>query len=85
MIIMGKCKELVGELVDYVDGELDPELCKRLEAHLASCDNCRLMVDTLKKTVQLCREGTCEDLPEDLQAKLNGVLARSWKKKFGHL
>lgn len=82
---MSKCKALIAELADYIDGELDPELCKQLEKHMAACDNCRLMVDTLRKTIQLCREGTCVDLPEDVQEKLNRALAKSWQKKFGHL
>jgi predicted anti-sigma-YlaC factor YlaD len=84
MNIMGKCEDLIGELSDYLDGELEPELCKKLEKHLSGCGNCRLMVDTMKKTVQLCRDGSCEDLPEDLQQKLNQALAKKWKKKFGH-
>lgn len=82
---MGKCDDLIGELSDYIDGELEPELCKKLEAHLSNCGNCRLMVDTLRKTVQLCRDGTCEDLPEELKEKLDQALAANWKKKFGHL
>ncbi len=82
---MANCDDLIGELSDYIDGELDSELCKKLEKHLAACDNCRLMVDTMKMTVQLCREGIYEDLPEDVQLKLNQVLAANWKKKFGHL
>ena len=82
---MANCEDLIGELSDYIDGALEPELCKKLEKHLSACNNCRLMVDSLKKTVQLCRDGSCEDLPEELQEKLNQALTENWKKKFGHL
>lgn len=80
---MGKCEDMIGELSDYIDGELEAELCEKLEQHLSSCKDCRLMVDTMKRTVQLCQDGTCEDLPEDLQQKLNQALTRRWKDKFG--
>ena len=82
---MGKCEDMIGGLSDYIDGELDPELCKKLEQHLSSCENCRLMVDTMRRTVQLCQDGSCEDLPDDLKDKLDQVLLEKWKKKFGHL
>ena len=81
---MGKCKDMISGLSDYIDGELDPELCKKLEQHLASCENCRLVVDTMRRTVQLCRDGTCEDLPAELNEKLNEAILKKWKKKFGH-
>lgn len=49
------CHELLGQLSDYVDGALDPELCRALEAHMAGCDNCRTVVDTLSETIHLYR------------------------------
>ena len=36
-----ECKEHLGCLSDYVDGELDPELCAELERHMADCGDCR--------------------------------------------
>ena len=82
---MGHCDDLIQNLSDYIDGELEPELCSELEKHLAGCKNCRLMVDSLKMTVKLCKDGRCEDLPPGLNAKLSQKLAERWKKNFGHL
>jgi anti-sigma factor RsiW len=82
---MSRCDDLIGNLSDYIDGELEPELCRELEAHLAGCRNCRLMVDTLKMTVKLCRDGAEVELPQSLQDKINDKLAERWKKQFGHL
>ena len=77
-----KCNEYIGELNDYLDGELSPELCEEIEKHLGECRNCRIMVDTLKKTVSLCREGEQENLPNTLNDKLKQLLKEKWKKKF---
>ncbi len=82
---MSRCDDLIGNLSDYIDGELDPELCRELESHLAGCQNCRLMVDNLKMTVKLCRDGAEVELPQSLQDKINAKLAERWKKQFGHL
>jgi len=69
------CKSLLGALSDYVDGTAQEELCRELERHLANCDNCRIVVDTLKKTVYLYQSNTDTDLPvavrERLFARLN--------------
>jgi len=68
------CQELLGELSDYVDGELEAALCAELEAHLAGCPDCRVMVDTLRKTIVLYRRQARADLPSDVQERLYKVL-----------
>jgi len=55
-----KCKTLLGTLSDYVDGELSEELCRDLESHLEECEDCRIVVDTLRKTVSLYRQSAAE-------------------------
>ncbi len=81
---MGKsCRDYIGGLNDYLDGHLEPELCAEIEKHIGECENCRLMVDTLRQTVTLCREGKPEKLPEALETKLSDLLKARWDKKFG--
>ena len=50
------CKEMLGSLSDYIDGDLEAQLCAEIEQHMAGCGNCRVVVDTLSKTVSLYRE-----------------------------
>jgi anti-sigma factor RsiW len=47
------CRELLATLSDYVDGALGETLCQEIEAHIAGCNNCRIVVDTLRKTISL--------------------------------
>ena len=49
------CQTLLCLLSDYVDGELSEELCRQIEMHTAECDNCRVVIDTLRKTISLYR------------------------------
>lgn len=65
------CHDLLSSLGDYVDGALSPELCLELERHLKTCQRCRVVVDTLRKTIDLYHE-TTEDtpLPSDVRQRL---------------
>jgi len=64
------CKSLLGSLSEYVDGTAQDDLCRELERHLAECDNCRIVVDTLKKTVYLYQANADTDLPVDVRERL---------------
>jgi anti-sigma factor RsiW len=68
------CRDHLGELSDYLDGSLEPELCAEIERHLAECGNCRVVVDTLRKTVMLYRTYGHEDVPDGTKARLVAVL-----------
>jgi anti-sigma factor RsiW len=67
-----RCRALVAQLNDYLDGELPPDLCAELDAHLAGCPDCRVVLDTLGKTVQIVRtlDLTPPELPADVEARL---------------
>ncbi len=67
------CKELIGFLMDYVDGELPPHEQHRFDQHLGLCHECTDYVMSYRETVRLgkiiCQPGKDElprDLPEDL-------------------
>jgi anti-sigma factor (TIGR02949 family) len=65
------CRQLLGSLSEYVDGELDDELCSVLEQHLEGCEDCRIVVDTLRKTVYLYHESTQDEtIPTDIRTRL---------------
>jgi anti-sigma factor (TIGR02949 family) len=66
-----KCDHLIATISEYVDGSLSPQLCAELEKHLRECENCTVVVDTLRKTislVQTCAEDDC--LPGEVRARL---------------
>ena len=61
-------------ICDYIDGELEAAMCAELEAHLAECPDCRVMVDTLRKTITLYRSQAPAELPSDVERRLYKVL-----------
>lgn len=67
----GDCRHLLGSLSDYVDGALGDSLCAELDRHLAECENCRIVVDTLRKTVYLYHVTAApEPVPDEVKERL---------------
>ena len=67
----GDCRHLLESLSDYVDGVLGASLCAELDRHLAECENCRIVVDTLRKTVYLYHATSTPDpVPDDVKERL---------------
>lgn len=66
----GECRQLLKDLSDYVDGDLDETFCLEIERHMDECDNCRVVVDTLRKTVLLYHQLPVEPMPTSVEARL---------------
>lgn len=71
MNIDKNCKHLFDSLSEYVDGTLRQAFCDEIERHLADCENCRIVIDTLKKTIYLYHETAGEStIPADVRTRL---------------
>ena len=65
------CETLLGSLSEYIDGELSPELCREIEKHLAGCDNCRVVLNTTKRTIDLVQSpAETVPVPDDVRERL---------------
>lgn len=64
------CAHLLDDLSDFLDGKASEEICAEIERHLSNCGNCRVMVDTLRKTILLYRELPQPELPPDARQRL---------------
>ena len=75
------CGELLAMINDYVDGAIDPAVCKELEGHLATCNPCRVVVDNVRKTIQLYRRDQPCELPVQFREHLHTLLRKQWKAR----
>lgn len=73
----GTCHHLLEELGEYLDGEAAAATCAEIERHLAECENCRAVVDTLRKTITLYRELPPPALSDAARARLYKTLSLS--------
>jgi len=64
------CAELVSQLSDYIDGSLDSESRAALEAHLAECDKCHIVLDTTQCTILLYRVASSQGLASERREAL---------------
>lgn len=72
------CHDFLASLSEYVDGDLDPTVCAELERHMCECQRCRIVVNTMKKTVELYQDLDEEPcLPDGVRTRLLARLALS--------
>ena len=76
------CKKVILELTSYLDGALDASVRIDLEQHLARCTDCRLVVDTTRKTIQIFCNSEPVPLPRRCPRTPAHGLARTLSPKF---
>jgi len=65
-----ECSHLLGDLTKYLDGEASAAVCAEIEKHLADCVNCRVVINTLRKTVELYHAQPKPSLKDEARARL---------------
>jgi anti-sigma factor RsiW len=51
--VMALCKDVVENIMEYVDAELDDKTLEELEKHLHECPECQAFVRTYKRMLEL--------------------------------
>ncbi len=75
-----KCEELLAMLNEYVDGVIDPSVCREFKQYMAGCNPCKVVVDNIRKTVTLYKAGQPCELPLAFQKRLHAVLRKRWQE-----
>jgi len=75
-----RCRQVIDKISEYIDGELDPELVRELERDLQHCEDCRVVVDTTRKTVEVFCHTEPAPLPNDVRERLNQMFRHSFRK-----
>lgn len=75
-----KCEDLLNVLNEYVDGTVDPAICTEFEKHMAGCNPCQVVVDNIRKTITLYKDGKPCDLPLEFRERLHEALRARWKE-----
>ena len=76
-----ECKDLVQYLSDYIDNNLDEALTQEAQEHLATCENCRVVLDTTQQTIFLYREQGKRVIPAARRKRLFTQLQASFLNK----
>jgi anti-sigma factor RsiW len=68
------CKSVIRELSTYIDGELELDIRQELEVHLEHCEDCHMVVDQTRKSIQILCGSEPIPLPQDLHSRLHAAL-----------
>ncbi|HML94347.1 MAG TPA: zf-HC2 domain-containing protein [Thermodesulfobacteriota bacterium] len=50
---MAICRDVVENIMDYIDNELDLKTLRELEKHMGECPECKAFVDTYARMLDL--------------------------------
>lgn len=74
------CKESIAMMLEYLDGELQVDLRRRLEEHLGGCTPCEDFLASYRATPGICRKALAAKMPEAVALKLTEFLRTEMKK-----
>jgi anti-sigma factor RsiW len=76
-----RCSEVLGDLSEYLDGSLAPDVVAHIEDHLRGCDLCERFGGEMAATVRALRQKLSEPDPlpaeaeERLRKRLDSAMA----------
>jgi anti-sigma factor RsiW len=66
-----ECHHLLGSLSEYIDGTLEETLCREIKKHMGQCERCRIVVDSMNKTIYLYQSlDAGQSVPNDVRQRL---------------
>ena len=68
------CRDVIGLLLDYLEGALDPDTVAAFERHLQDCAPCRAYLKTYDRSRRLVGEVSRVEMPEELKDRLRELL-----------
>lgn len=65
-----ECLWMFKKLSEYIDNELDAITCKDIERHAKECIRCQTCLETLKRSIELCKKMEHDPVPETFSRRL---------------
>jgi RNA polymerase sigma-70 factor (ECF subfamily) len=72
-----RCKRLFALLSDYIDQQIDPSFCGRVETHLGDCSPCKAYLASLEETTRRCQRHCTEEVKAKVRAQVRDLLRES--------
>lgn len=75
-IIEISCYHVWREISNYIEGEIDPELRRRMEEHFKGCEHCAAVLDGTRNVLRLVGDGRTFELPNGFSDRLKKRLEK---------
>lgn len=72
-----QCPDVLNSFSRHIEGDMKPQMCAELEAHLAGCPRCQGMCDSLRRTLSLCARAPGPAVPPTTQVMVRTALQRA--------
>jgi RNA polymerase sigma-70 factor (ECF subfamily) len=69
-----RCPDVLMLFSRHLEGEIAPEACAEMEAHLEQCGHCRNACESLKQTLALCRAVQPPEVPASLRESVRNAI-----------
>jgi hypothetical protein len=69
-VIEISCVEVWREISNYIEGDLDPEVRARMEAHFKVCAHCTAVLDGTRNVIKLVADGVEYKMPDGFSQRL---------------
>ena len=68
------CPDVLVLFSRHLDGDIAPEVCREMEAHLARCRPCRGACESLRRTLALCRDTPAPEVPASVRQSVRDAI-----------
>ncbi|MCX7664543.1 MAG: hypothetical protein N2112_03245 [Gemmataceae bacterium] len=75
-------EELLQALNHVIDDETAMALYEEFAQEFDECNPCHLVVDNIRKTIQLFKAGQPYQMPDKFYQQFRMILTQKWKEKF---
>ena len=70
------CLRLFAQLSEYLDNELDEINCDSIERHIDTCVPCQVCLQTLKRTIEICKQTRPRPVPAEFSQRLKNLIGQ---------
>lgn len=75
------CESFISYLSDYIDNNLTEELSAEAQEHLATCNNCSVVLDSTQKMILMYRDHGKQVIPASRRQNLYDQIEAAFAKK----
>lgn len=71
----GRCRDVLLLFSRHLEGEIAPQVCAEMEAHLEQCMPCRGACESLKRSLSLCRSIEAPAVPSSIRRSVRDAVS----------
>ena len=78
---MFNCKDSIDKLLEYLDGDVAPEVKQHLDEHFQGCAPCEEFLKQYRETAPICRKALLKSkMPREFADRMSALLRDTLRK-----